>query len=205
MAWTTPSDHSASLVTVDEWNDFHGTSGNCAYLKAIADAPMKAKKDGGATVGGRQAINFVSGAGMTITVADDSGNNEIDVTLAASGGSSPTQSEGSGPVSYTTAAGAGTKGAWQELIASSGFACTHVAFAFKGAATGRIYCSDIGTGAAESEVVKIADVTSMCGAEYVSHYVIPFTIAASSRISIRTANETNETGDTVYAAITLLG
>lgn len=43
-------------------------------------------KAGGTAVGPRHEINFVEGSGMTITVADDAGNDRVNVTLASSGG-----------------------------------------------------------------------------------------------------------------------
>jgi len=43
------------------------------------------QKNGSGT-GARRKINFVEGANVTLTVADDSGNDKTDVTIAASGG-----------------------------------------------------------------------------------------------------------------------
>lgn len=43
-------------------------------------------KGGGTAVGPRREINFIEDTGMTITVADDAGNDRINVTLASSGG-----------------------------------------------------------------------------------------------------------------------
>ena len=40
----------------------------------------------GTDVGNRPAVNFIDGSNVTITVADDSVNNEVDVTIASSGG-----------------------------------------------------------------------------------------------------------------------
>ena len=41
-------------------------------------------KDGGATIGTRQGVNFIEGANVTINVVDDPGNDEVDVTISAS-------------------------------------------------------------------------------------------------------------------------
>jgi Major tropism determinant N-terminal domain len=41
---------------------------------------------GGSTIGTRSQINFIQGSGATLTVADNSGSNRVDVTVAASGG-----------------------------------------------------------------------------------------------------------------------
>jgi len=40
----------------------------------------------GSLVGTRQQINFISGSGATVSVADNSGANRVDVTISASGG-----------------------------------------------------------------------------------------------------------------------
>lgn len=56
-------------------------------LPSIVDtnARIAVNKNSGATVGTRRRVNFIEGSGVTLTVADDPGNEEIDVTIAASG------------------------------------------------------------------------------------------------------------------------
>lgn len=49
---------------------------------------------GGALSGTRKRINFIEGSNITITAADDSGSNEVDVTIAAA--SAPTVPDASG-------------------------------------------------------------------------------------------------------------
>lgn len=44
-----------------------------------------AVKKAGTLVAARRGVNFIEGSGVTITTADDSGNEEVDVTIAASG------------------------------------------------------------------------------------------------------------------------
>ena len=41
---------------------------------------------GGSAAGTRRKINFIAGSNVTITAADDSGNEEVDVTINATGG-----------------------------------------------------------------------------------------------------------------------
>lgn len=41
----------------------------------------------GSSVGTRRAINFIEGANVTLTVADDAGNEEVDVTIASAASS----------------------------------------------------------------------------------------------------------------------
>lgn len=48
----------------------------------------------GAFVGSRSRLNFIEGSNVTITVADDSASDEIDITIASSGGSgAPTDAD----------------------------------------------------------------------------------------------------------------
>ena len=52
------------------------------------NARVAVNKNSGATVGTRRRINFIEGSGITLTVADDSTNEEVDVTIASTGGAS---------------------------------------------------------------------------------------------------------------------
>lgn len=60
---------------------------------------------GGAAVGTRKAINLVQGSNVTLTVADDSANDRVNVTVAAAGGS------GSLPATTSILKGDGAGGA----------------------------------------------------------------------------------------------
>ena len=55
-----------------------GGGGSGSYYQTV--------KDNGSAQTQRSAINFHAGSNVTITIADDSGNDETDVTIAASGG-----------------------------------------------------------------------------------------------------------------------
>src|SRR5262245_38864657 len=57
-------------------------------LNATLDANgrVAVNKNSGSTVGTRRRINFIEGSNVTLTVADDAGNEEVDVTIAAAGG-----------------------------------------------------------------------------------------------------------------------
>jgi hypothetical protein len=59
-----------------------------SYLRTII-------KKAGTLVGVRRKLNFIEGSNVTLTIADDSINDEIDITIAASGGGS-----GSGLAQY---------------------------------------------------------------------------------------------------------
>ena len=51
------------------------------------NARVAVNKNSGATVGTRRRINFIEGSGITLTVADDATNEEVDVTIASTGAS----------------------------------------------------------------------------------------------------------------------
>jgi hypothetical protein len=53
------------------------------------------KNSGGANIGPRRRLNLIEGANVTITAADDAGNEEVDITIAAATGStSPLTTKG---------------------------------------------------------------------------------------------------------------
>jgi len=54
------------------------------------NARVAVSKNSGLTVGTRRRLNLIEGAGVTLTVADDGINEEVDVTIAASAGTAPT-------------------------------------------------------------------------------------------------------------------
>ena len=90
----------------------------------------------GSLVGTRRRINFIDGTNVTITVADDAANEEVDVTIAASGG-------GSGSVATDTifdakgdlAIGTGADTAAKLTVGANG----QVMFADSNASTGLTY------------------------------------------------------------------
>lgn len=51
----------------------------------LLSADVKVEKNG-VFVGERETINFIEGANVTITAADNPGNSRVDVTIAAAGG-----------------------------------------------------------------------------------------------------------------------
>lgn len=51
------------------------------------------RKNSGAVAGTRRRLNLIEGAGVTLTVADDSGNEEIDITIASTGGYTDEQAQ----------------------------------------------------------------------------------------------------------------
>lgn len=59
-----------------------------ADMPRIPDiARVSVSKNSGSTVGSRRRLNLIEGSGVTLTVADDSANEEVDVTIAAASGS----------------------------------------------------------------------------------------------------------------------
>jgi len=62
----------------------HGTLSDGDHSGLLAgNARVAVNKNSGATIGTRRRLNFIEGAGITITATDDSGNEEIDLTLGA--------------------------------------------------------------------------------------------------------------------------
>lgn len=58
---------------------------------SLRDRVLQGVKLSGVLVGRRKDFNFIQGANVTLTVADDSANNEIDITIAAAGGGGGSQ------------------------------------------------------------------------------------------------------------------
>jgi len=57
------------------------------------NARVAVSKNSGATVGTRRELNLIEGANITLTIADDPGNEEVDITIAATGSGAPTGAE----------------------------------------------------------------------------------------------------------------
>lgn len=90
------SDHdSLSNVSADDHHtEDHETrhaSGGDDALSGNLDAVAKTtvRKNTGADVGSRRRLNFIEGSNVTLTVTDDAGNEEVDITIAAPSGSGP--------------------------------------------------------------------------------------------------------------------
>jgi hypothetical protein len=72
--------------------DTHKTGGGDAFvvndlLDAVARVKVR-KNSNPSDVGSRRRLNFIEGANVTLTLADDSTDEEVDVTIASSGGGS---------------------------------------------------------------------------------------------------------------------
>jgi hypothetical protein len=75
-------------------NNADGVSGNPTVAQTADSVLQKVKvsKDG-AAIGTRSEVNFVTGSGIALNVAENSGSNRVDVTIAAtSGGQAPNDS-----------------------------------------------------------------------------------------------------------------
>ena len=76
----TPTAHTSS----------HASGGGDALggnLDAVAKVTVR--KNTGADTGSRRRLNFIEGSNVTLTVTDDPTNEEVDVTVASSGGTKP--------------------------------------------------------------------------------------------------------------------
>lgn len=82
-----------NILTDTSTIDFtYNDAGPSISASVIADSSVQKlavrKNSTGGDVGTRRRINFIEGSNVTITIADDAGDNELDVTIASSGGSS---------------------------------------------------------------------------------------------------------------------
>lgn len=55
-----------------------------------ANARTTLRRNSGSDVGARRRINLIEGSGVSLTIADDPANEELDVVLSSTGGSAPT-------------------------------------------------------------------------------------------------------------------
>jgi hypothetical protein len=82
-------DHTAVSITAGTGLTGGGTIAANRTLSVVADTTTQrvgVSRNSAADVGARPTINLIEGSNVTLTVADDAGGNEIDVTIAASGG-----------------------------------------------------------------------------------------------------------------------
>ena len=66
---------SAGLMSAAHWTKLEGVA-------AGAIAGVDVRKNGGAVVGTRPALNYIEGAGVTLAVADNPAQNRVDITVA---------------------------------------------------------------------------------------------------------------------------
>lgn len=81
-----------SVVATDDAgnNETDVTINHLASATHSGAQPMTVRKNTGADVGTRPRLNFIEGSNVTLTVADDAGSTEIDITIASSGGGGAT-------------------------------------------------------------------------------------------------------------------
>lgn len=75
--------HDLTLTTTGATNVTLPTSGTLATTDSNARVAVE---NNGALIGTRRALNFIPGSNVTLTITDDSVNEEVDITIAASGG-----------------------------------------------------------------------------------------------------------------------
>ena len=64
------------------------------------NARVAVSKNSGATVGTRRRLNLIEGANITLTVADDAGSEEVDITIAAAGGGGGSVASGTASLDF---------------------------------------------------------------------------------------------------------
>lgn len=88
VANSTPAWDEALLGAANTCVRSDGT--DAAFSSGILDnnARVAVGKNSAAATGTRRKVNFIEGSNVTLTVADDAGNEEVDVTIAAASGAS---------------------------------------------------------------------------------------------------------------------
>jgi len=106
-----------------------------------------------------------------------------------------------------TSAGSSAKGAWVQLFASLALKTNYLTIHFDNNNTANEYHTDIGTGAAASEVVLVPDLeyeVSVAGNNRLSLvYPLKVNIAAGTRLSARTA--ATDVTDTIQIGVIATG
>jgi hypothetical protein len=126
----------AGSVNVLWQKDASSPANVSAYLDGATalgnNARVTVRKNTGADVGTRRRVNLIEGSNVTLTVADDAGSEEVDVTIAAASGSGnfgtttvdfgafPGKSDASVAVTGQAGIVAGSKvNAWLRLVDSA--------------------------------------------------------------------------------------
>jgi hypothetical protein len=70
----------SSSITV---NDGNGVAGNptISVISNSSTQKVEVTKNSGAVVGTRKQLNFIEGSNITLTIADDAGNDQVDITI----------------------------------------------------------------------------------------------------------------------------
>jgi len=101
-AWTAiaagdlPSHTHARADITDFAHQATHQSGGSDVLTGLLDATARTSvsKNSAADVGARRTLNFIEGSNVTLTIADDAGGEEVDITIASSGAGSPLTTKG---------------------------------------------------------------------------------------------------------------
>lgn len=73
----------ADTVTVDLVYDDAAPTISANVLADTSIQKVEIAKNSGAVVGTRKQLNLIEGANITLTVADDAANNQVDITIAS--------------------------------------------------------------------------------------------------------------------------
>jgi hypothetical protein len=121
-----------------------------------ATARINVSKNSGATVGTRRRLNLIEGTNITLTVADDAGNEEVDVTIT--GATPPTITVKDEGVNLTTAVTSfDFTGAGVTASVVGNAVTVNVPGGGGGGATALTFLADTGLAAAASKTVVLTD------------------------------------------------
>ena len=98
--WVRPGPNSEPLQTRRYLCRSAGAESGVPIYVPVPTGLVTRKNSTGTVYGTRQRLNFIEGSNVTITVADDAANDEIDVTIASSASGGVTVAESDGSPSY---------------------------------------------------------------------------------------------------------
>lgn len=187
--------------TVSENLKVFGTIKDSADITVTGAPTVEVSKNSAAAVGERRTLNLIEGTNITLTIADDAGGDEIDVTIAAAGGgglAANTTYEISSWISLSANSSANTYGSYVQLFASVSNATVWVFITFvETTDTTTRATFALAEGAATSEVDKIElgyyqdreiSANGLTVRPAMS-YSILWEFAATARLSIRAKNQ----------------
>lgn len=80
------AERAATDTTSISWDFGTASQAKASVIANSTVQKVEVVKNSGAVVGTRKQLNFIEGTNVTLTIADDAGNDQVDITIASSGG-----------------------------------------------------------------------------------------------------------------------